>query len=515
MNMTLVKARAGLTNYYHQQVIRNAAMDIDPTLIDQLTEENLMGGVNPATLQMVAVYSGGLNAQATDFANIMGGWNESKGLMMLDFITQDSPVAVEYMHVIGYVTNNGSDQGLTTDAVFTPVMSWKTHETITANFLGGDTPTTTRRMIGGRTDYLLNDGSQAQGMVSMRPNDVIDFSIERAGAQDVIERMEDEGLTGVVPQIGVAGTSIDRVGVIASKRNNLNPSSYAKDILSAGTGYQRNQQLSSNTVDSMGENLSVFDGMFNDLATVSYQASNKEPQLLRDDFFRSMMDVMGQAQMRGFTGYSISDLLCAFENLNDVLDLTFMDKAQFAVNDFTQNTESMGTSQIEEFVSQEITMNIMDLMIKYGLSAINFRGSNCDHFGGDGALSNVVILPYSPASLSEDDFDIGNKVQAFVDELTNQIFAKLNGLRTSDLTPIRFDVNAELFGTCIINMQRVTDQNMSTGFNLQDTGVPTGMCSRVYPTYALNNYSPVIGDKEQAQLAGSNFYTNITNHFSR
>ena len=467
MNMTLVKARAGLTNYYHQQVIRNPVMDLDTTLVDQLTEENLMGGVRPGTLQMVAVHSGGLNAVAADFANIVGGWNESKGLMMLDFITQDSPVAVEYMHVIGYVTNNSSDQGLTTDAMFTPVMSWKSHETITANFLGGDSPTTTRRMIGGRTDYLLNDGSQAQGMVSLRPSDVIDFSIERANSQQLLERMEDEGLDGQVPQVGVAGTDISRIGVIASKRNNLNPSSYAKDILAAGTGFQRNNQLSSNMVDSMGENLNQFDGIYNEMATMSYQASNKEPQLLRDDFFRSMMDVMGQAQMRGFTGYPISDLMCAFENLNDVLDVTFMDKSQFAVNDFTQNTESMGTSQIEEFVSQEITMNIMDLMIKYGLSAISFRGSNCDHFGGDGALSNIVILPYGPASLSEDDFDTGNKVQAFIDDLTNQIFTRLNGIRSSDLTPIRFDVSAELFGTCVINMVRVTDQTMSSGFNLQ------------------------------------------------
>lgn len=512
MNMTLVKARVGLTNYYHQQVIRNTVMDIDSTLIDQLTEENMLGGVRPATLKMVSVFSGGLNAQASDFANIMGGWNESKGLMMLDFITQDSPVAVEYMHVIGYVTNNGSDQGLTTDAVFTPVMSWKTHETITSG-MSLDSPTTTRTMMGGRTDYLLNDGSQQGNMVSIRPNDVIDFSIERASAQDVMNRMEDEGLTGVVPQIGVAGTDISRVGVIASKRNNLNPSSYAHDILTAGTGYQRNNQLSSNMVDTLGENSTQFGAMFDGLANVSYQAGNKEPQLLRDDFFGSMMDVMGQAQLRGFTGYSISDMLCAFENLNDVLDVTFMDKMNFMVNDFTQSTESMGTSQIEEYVSQEITMNIMDLMIKYGLSDISFRGSNCDNFG-DGGLSNVVILPYNPFSLKGDDFDMGNKVECFVNDLTNQIFAKLNGLRTSDLTPIRFDVSAELFGTCVINMIRVTTDNQTSGFNMQDTGVPTGMFSRVYPTYALNNFSPVLGDKETAQVAGSNFFTNIQNFFS-
>lgn len=513
MNMTLTRARVGLTNYYHQQVIRNPIMDLDSVLVDQLTEENLLGGVKATTLRMAAVYSGGLNAQADDFANIQGGWNDSKGLMILDFITKDSPVAVEYTHVIGYITNNGSLEGLTADAVFTPVMSWKTHETITAG-LDIMNPTTTKQTIGGRTDYLLNDGSMASGMVSLRPSDVIDFSMERANADAMREQMEDEGLMGITPSISVAGTDLDRIGVVTSKRNNLNPSSYAQDILSAGTGYQRNNQLSSNMVDSMGENTSQFDGVYDQLVTIGYQTGNKEPQILRDDFFATMRDVMGRAQLRGFTGYSIGDLAMAFENLNEVMDLTFMDKTQVMVEDFTQNTESMGTSLSEEFTSQEITMNIMDLMIKYGLSAINFRGSNCDHFGGDGSLSNVVILPFNPSSLSDDDFDTGSKVEGFVTELTNQIFAKLNGLRPNELTPIRFDVTAELFGTCIINMTRVTAENQGDGFNIQAAGVQEGMSTRVYPTFALNNFSPVIGSKNSAQQAGSNFFTNLQTHFS-
>lgn len=511
--MNLVRARVGLTNYYHQQVIRNTVMDLDSTIVDQLTEENLMGGVKGTTLNMAAVYSAGLNAQASDFANIQGNWNESKGLMMLDFITADSPVAIEYTHVIGYITNNGATQGLTADAVFTPVMSWKSHATTTAS-LDINNPTTTRNQIGGRTDYLMNDGSQASGMVSMRPSDIIDFSMERANADALREQMEDEGLPGMTPTVTVAGTDIDRMGVVSSKRNNLNPSSYAKDILSAGTGFQRNNQLSSNMVDAMGQNDNQFDGIYDQLVTIGYQASNKEPQLLRDDFFATMRDVTGQAQLRGFTGYSIGELAMAFENLEEVMDLTFMDSSQVMVSDFTMNTESMGTSQIEEYTSQEITMNIMDLMIKYGLSEISFRGSNCDHFGGDGNLSNVVILPFNPMSLSNDDFDMGNKVEAFVTELTNQIFAKLNGLRPGELTPIRFDVTAELFGTCIVNMVRVTAQNQGDGFNMQEGGVQEGMSTRVYPTYALNNFSPVMGSKVTAQQAGSNFFSNLQNYFS-
>lgn len=512
-NLRLVRAKAGLTNYYHQQVIRNPVLDIDSTLVDQMTNENLMGGVSQSTLLATAVHSGCLNAQATGYASIQGGWNDSKGLIKLDFIVQDTPVNVEYMHVIGYITNNSSMEGLSLDAIMTPVMSWRTHETITGT-LDIANPTMTRTMMGGRTDYLMNDGSSMNKLVSLRPNDVIDYSIEKAAAQDIMNRMEDEGLNGMQPQITPGASSIDRVGVVTSKRGNVNPTNYAIDILKAGTGFQRDNNISSNMLDHAGENPTQFDNTFGQLGGMSYQASNSEPQLLRDDFFREMQDIMGMTHMRGFNGYTISDLSMAFENINDVLDLTLMDRTQFMAEDYSASTESLGTSQMEEFVSHEITMNIMDLMLKNDIGAISFRGSNCDHFGGDGNLANVVILPYNPSMLKDDDFMAGNKVEAFVEQLTNQIFAKLNGLRSNQLNPLRFDVTAELFGTCVINLQSVNDSNFGDGFSMGDAGmVPVGMQSRCFPTFALSNFSAVLGDTETAQVAGSNFFSNLEAYF--
>lgn len=510
--MQLIKAQAGLTNYYHNQVIRNPLMDIDSTIVDQLTEENMGGGISGSTLMNAAIHSGGLNAVATGYANISGGWNESKGLMKLDFIVEDSTVHVTYLHVIGYITNNGDSAGLTTDAIFTPVMSWKSHETITSSGQM-ENPTTIRRTIGGRTDYLLNDGSAVGSMVTLRPSDVIDYSIERASAQDILERMQDEQMDGMVPSITVAGADVSRTGVIASKRSNINSTSYAMEMLKAGTGYQRDNSISSNMMDGHGENIGVFDDQFNQLSNMASKAHNAEPQMLRDEFFSTMMQELGMTMMRGFNGYSIADLMIPFYNLNEVLDLTFMDQSQFSVNDFTLNTEALGTSNLGEMVSHEIVMNIMDLMLKHSLTAISFRGSNCDNFGGDGGYSNIAILPYNPASLKDDDYQLGNNVNAFVEDLTNQIFTKLNGLRPHDLVPIRFDVSAELFGTCVINIMNVDDTNISMGFSVADTGIPVGMTSRSYPTYALNNFSAILGDKEQAQIQGANFYSNLSTYF--
>lgn len=511
MSIRLVSARAGLTNFYHNQVIRNSALDIDSTIIDQLTEQNISGGITGASLLNAAVMSGGLNAQASGYAQIQGGWNESKGLMHLVFVTEDTPVNVVYMNVIGYVTNNGSMEGLTTDAVFTPVMSWKSHETLTGS-LNIDSPTNVKRTIGGRTDYLVNDGSQGS-MISLRPNDVIDYSIERANQEDIMNRMQDEGLDAFNPTTTVGASDVNRVGVVASKRSNLNPSMYAADILKAGTGYQRNQSISNNMMDSMGTNESAFDGMFNELSNISYQASNVEPNLLRDEFFHEMMDMMGTSQMRGFRGWSILDIQTAFPDLNDVLDLTMMDQSQFPVWDYTQNSEVLGTSQSEDIVSQEITLNIMDLMIKYNLGAINFRGSNCDNFGGDGGLGNIVIVPFNPASLSNDDYQAGPNSVAFAEELKSQIFAKLNGVRAGQMTPLRFDVTAELFGTCVVNVVAVDETNQGMGFSLNDAGGVDGLFARSFPTFAINNFSNVVGDKETAQVAGSNFFSNLESYF--
>lgn len=507
-NITLVSGRAGLTNYYQNQVVRNPAMDIHSTLIDNLTFENHAGGVKASTLKHAAVMSGGLNAQGT-YANIAEGWNTSKGLMLLTFTTQSSPVLTEYMNVLGYISNNQALHGLTMDAMFHPVMSWKTQETITGNMGDLFQPTNVKRQIGARTDYMFNDGSSGTDLVTLRPADVMEFGLEKATHDDVMDRMNEEGLPGMQPRSSPAASSLSRVGVVASKRDNTNPTSYANDILTAGTNYQRNSLFNSNNMELSG---TEWDGMYNELTELSYQSQRKEPQLLRDEFFREMMQMTGNAQTRGFTGYSMADLEMAFPNFDEVLDLTIMTSEEFVAEDYTQNTEQFGTSSQAEITASEIEANMLDLMLKFGLMGISFRGSNCDNFG-DGGLDNIVIFPYAPASLQEDDYQLGQKVEAFVDAMTSQIFTKLNGLSINQMVPIRFDVQAELFGTTTIDLTIVDDNNVGNGFMMDAAGATVGI-KRVFPTFAINTTSPVLGTTTSAHEAGSNFFSNIQSYFS-
>lgn len=511
MSIALVSAKAGLTNHYHQQVIRNPVMNIHSTFIDQLTHENHAGGVKGTTLQHAAVMAGGLNMQASGMANIQEGWGSSKGLMMLDFVTQDSPVFVEYMHVLGYITNNQSLEGLTPDAVFHPVMSWKTQETITSNFGDIQNPTSIQRKTGHRTDYMFNDGSNHESMVTLRPSDVIEYGLEKALAGNVMDQMIEEGLDGFQPTVNPANSSISRAGVIASKRSNTNPTAYATDILTAGTNYQRNSMMQGSTMD-IGGSQTQFDGMYGELNNLSYQANQHEPNIMRDPFFREMMQSLGIQQTRGFNGYSIGDLLMAFGNLDDVLDLTFMAAEDFQAEDFTLNTQSFGTSQMGEVVAAEIEACMLDLMLKYGISMISFRGSNCDNWGGDGALDNIVIIPFNPSSLQDDDFQLGQKCDAFVEAMRTQIFTKLNGMDMNSMMPLRFYVNAEMFGTTTIDLQVVNSDNVNSGFALEESDSQVGIV-RVFPTFAINSTSPILGNSDSAQMAGSNFFSNIESYF--
>jgi hypothetical protein len=506
----LVSAKAGMTNYYHNQVVRNQAMDIPTQLIDELTYENHAGGVKGSTLLHAAVMSGKLNAQAAGMASIQGGWNESKGLMLLKFVTQNSPVLVEYMEVLGYVSNNAAQGALTLDAVFHPVMSWRTKETLTANMGDIANPTSIQRQIGNRTDYMFNDGSSADNLVTIRPSDVIEYGLESASRGDILNRMEDEGMDGFHPVVNPASASIGRSGIITSKRANTNPSSWAKDILQAGVNYQASTMMTGNMDIGVTEN--AFDGMFGELNNLSYQAQQNEPQVLKDPFFREMMQQLGVMQTRGFTGYSIGDLELAFPNINDVLDLTYMDASQFDLADFTQNTQQFGTSQFAEIIASELEANMLDLMLQAGLNGISFRGSNCDKLDGDGGLDNIVILPYAPASLQEDDYQLGQRCDKFVRNLTSQIFTRLNGLTINQMTPVRFNVTAELFGTTTIDLQIVTEDTLTMGFSAEDTNAPVGIV-RAFPTFAINATSPILGTSESAQEAGSNFFTNIESYF--
>ncbi|QDH47047.1 hypothetical protein D6_0057 [Aeromonas phage D6] len=506
--LQLIEVKCGLTNFYPDQVIRNNEMNLNNEIINDMVRENLSGGVTPSTLLHGAALCGGLSAQATDWGQIYGGWNDSKGLMLMKFVQEgNNPVMVEYVHVMGYIHSNNS-QGLDRNAIFVPQYSWRTTERVTAGATF-DMATNIKRTLSHRTDYLINDTYRQEEIVTLRPTDVLDGASNLMCREDTMRLMEQEGLESFDPQTIVAGSSVKRVGVVPSTRSNLNPSAYATECLGGALTIQNNTRNY-----QPGWNGTEMSGNWNTVAEIGAEMRGREPLLTQDEFFRDVRTHSGAVVDNGFGGFSIGDLEVTYPNFEDVLDLTLYDAEMYQQFNYTETSEAMGTSQLGEFVSQEIMMNIMDLMAKNDLAAIKLRGSNCDYQNGDGHLSNVNIIPYDGVSLKDDDFNLGYNMKQLVASLTTQIFVKLNGVNPSNLVPLRFSIEAELMGTCNVSVQIVDMNNASQHFDMAESGNIVGMVNRSFPTFAINNYSSIIGTSDTALQGSQNFLNNVSSYFN-
>jgi hypothetical protein len=525
--MQLISATCGLTNFYVNQVNRLTTLDMSNTTVDELVCNNLMGGVSMAAIANAAALSGSLNAQADSFANIAGGWNESKGLMRLDFLIADNAVHQEFMHVIGYVINNNHSDGLTSDAVFIPQFSWHSTETnVGTGSFGNEIQV--KRSLSRRTDYMLSDGVSNIDVRTLRPSDLFESAMHVSGRSDIQARLEEEmNLNGMgvqlpgadnglpvgmfEPIVTSAAADIGRVGVIASKRSNLNPSMYGMDVLSGALSVQSRTRGFSG--DGLGDerSASLSEGPIGELGNATCAAANREPQILRDEFFSDMMNYMGNAQLRSFRGYSIQDLLNMYENFEQVLNTELFDSSRYPTIDFTQTAQSMGTSNLGEVVGQAIMFNLCDVMMRHGVSMLNLRGSNCDGYNHDGSTGNIAIIPSNVQTFEKDDWTRGQKAEEVINDLTCQIFTHLNGESGRHLTPIRFEIKAELQGNTQIDLVVVDETNVGTDFN--SNNLMNGRLQWVYPTFAINSASCIAGSGDASLTAGTQLFDNIKQYF--
>lgn len=504
-NVFLAAARAGLTNMYHPQVIRNQETNLDSRVIDMLVEEKFScGGVSPTTIMEASALGGSLVAQPLAFAGIQEGWGTSKGIMMLTLCTDQSPILEKYTKVIGYITNNSAPDGLSADAIFTPVFSWQESKTLVAS-LGVD-PTQIKQEFGGFTDYMtVNTEQVINSPVTLRPSDVLNSGMGVVLTRQLADQAEHVGLDygedniGLAPSVN-ASQQIQMLGIVNSRRQNINPTMYSAEILNQSINISQDMGVG-NRLDPQGMFEQNQSGISADgFVQSAYNLAQKESSPSRDEFVRSMLYGLGTGNLAGFTGWSISDLAYVFPNLNDVLDLNLYNGG-FQVNDYTQDTMNMGTSNYGEIVASAITFNLMDVMLRNGISAISITGSNCDSFF-DG---NVVMFPSNPATLIENDPYIAQRITSFMETLDAQVFRHLQGVDKNSKCPVRFSIESQLFGETVVRTTIVNENNISNTGGFEQT--------RVFPTYCLTTFSPVLGDMQTSMVAGSNVVSNIQSYF--
>lgn len=517
--ITLIETIVGLTNYSHAPALRAPAPYMESAMMDELVTQNRVTGVSPTQLKHYSAHLSGLNTNPSELAMIRGGFSEyNKGLMKLTFLLQGGGVSQTRLTVVGYITHNDLDAELSENAIFTPVYSWKTHTTMTVG-TGHDGLTNVQETIGLRTDYLINDGSYGEnrGLASVRPGDVMGAAGDNLAYDDVMTQAAQEG----IPDFKVINTTstgaINQMGVICSNRKNYNPTRYAEELL--GSAVSAQQQLMHNAVqpmwgDATGQNGSMWGGQSTDqmysnemaiISGISATLLNNESKAAYDEFLNYMRDLNGTTTYRGFRGWQIRDLVSMFPNFEETIPphgFVHMDRNRFEVIDYTQIARTFGTSSPFEVIAQELVFNLLDVLISNDLGELSLQGSNYKQMATEDRLSNIVIVPFNGFPLSSSNHRLHHNMVQAAEQLRHQIFNKLNGQHINNMTPIGFEVKAELFGFTTVKL-----------FAPSEYGGEEVSYYFAYPTYAPSPWSPIFTDIETADQLSRGVYSNVKSYF--
>lgn len=503
--LVLVETTVGLTNYSHPPALRAPDPYMPSVLLDELVGINKSEGVSESQLKHYAAHLSGLSTTPNDMATIRNGFSEyNKGMMKLKFCVQSGGIRDDYVSVIGYITDNDLEGELSENAWFTPVFSWK-HQKIARGGVGLDGLCAVREEIGMRTDYLLNDGSQSQskGLASVRPGDVMGNASDNIAYEDTLKQANLEDVV-ISPSINTTSTgAINQVGVVCSNRKNYNPTKYSEALLGGAINAQQKLML---TGHGDGDRMTtMYNSEMGIISDITANMLSKESRAAHDDFLHYMKELNGSTTYRGFRGWQVKDIVCLFPNFAETIPangFSTMDRNRFEVIDFTQIAQVFGTSSVVEVIAQQLVFNILDVLVHNGLGALNIEGSNCDYMATEDRLSNIVLIPSTPAALGDDDFLLAPRQIAACDQLRNQIFNKLNGSSVYTMTPVRIYVESELFGFTQIWISSPSEEDMEPR-----------TIHYAFPTYAPSPWSPVFSDVETANQLSKSVYGNIKSYF--
>lgn len=503
--LVLVETLAGLTNYTHPPALRAPEPYMHSPMLEEMVLQNKSQGISPSQLKMYSAHMGGLNHAPSGTAEIRGGFSEyNKGMMKMKFRVQNGGIHEEYVHVLGYITGNDLEGELSENAWFTPVFSWKSQKSMSTG-IGLDALSMIKEEVGIRTDYLINDGSYSQesGLASVRPGDVMSNAGDSLAFGDVQKEAGEEQVQMASGFNSTSTGAINQLGVVCSNRKNYNPTRYAEDLLGGAINAQ--QKVMFNGVDDGNRVTTMFHSEMNIISDITTDMLNRESRASHDDFLNYMKDLNGATTYRGFRGWQVRDVASMFPNFADTIPATgfvTMDSSRFEVIDFTEISQVFGTSSVAEVIAQEFVFNLLDVLVANGLGGIHIEGSNCDQVATEDRLSNIEMYPSTPASLGDNDVMAGPRMVQACDQLRNQIFNKLNGSSCYQMTPVRFRVEAEMFG--------ITQIWLSTPNEEDREGLTVYMS---FPTYAPSPWSPIFSDVETAHQLTNSIYGNVKSYF--
>lgn len=506
--LILVETLAGLCSYSHAPALRNQTISSDSKLIDRIAIEHMTGSLGAGEIREFAPHLSGLTHSPIAESKIRGGYDEyNKGMMKLLFRVGKENFVTEYLHVLGFVTENDLEYEISEDAVFVPVCSWRESQQVkgAVDRHGRATVTST---LSRRNDYVFNDGTldQYSGWTTIRPTDILSGISNNLNANDVLDTIaENYGTSRDSISLGDASSSLALNSVI-SKRTNVNPTLYSNELLSSIV--KTNSDLSSNRMDSRVTSQLGDINESDYYQSTSSLASSRETKCYEDPFLMAVLEGQSPA---GYRGTRIRDLVHLYPNFGETIPrdgFITLDRHRNPVIDFREISRIFGTSALAETIAYEVVFNILDVITLNGLGIFHCIGTNCgrDDAGHvrrleDHRMSNIEIIPTHYIGLADNDVELHQRADYACEDITNQIMNKLNGMGYHVATPIKFEIESELLGMTKLSIALPTDENPNPLF-----------LTYSFPTYAFSRFSPILTNMDGHKRMCDGVYKNLSSY---
>lgn len=475
--IALVSAIFGMGNNNQDHVHRHNTLNIDSMHIDTLKMEQYHGGVTPSTLNKIAAQSGGISSRPQGYVNIEDGFNVRRGIGLLRFMISENAIEQRELAVMGYLTGGGASvEGIEGRTMFVPVRSWTTSTKNVPDNMGLPMSST---MIASSTQFLQGDPFHQQNLKAIRP---LDVGNEILGMYAVAQ----EDNSNIDNYDGTLNADLNK-HVVVSKTENLNPTHHARELLRIASSTVAQAQYGT-VAASIADNLSG--------------VGIGEMAITENEFFRTMMVGQGHHSLNGFQGFTVAEINNVFANFLDVLNLQMLNTSNFAHVDNLLGSSEYGSTSSHEIIASELAYMTVHLLIKCGLTHLDFSATNNIHDTGGlvGSEDGVeIVIGAFGSVLEHDDYAI-NRVEQFKQLLKAQFFSKYQTGYIHTSTIISVIVNCSVFG----------ETRVEIFFN----GDPSNAKNYVNATYCINRTSTNISGTEVGLAEAKGFMLNIQDFFA-
>lgn len=477
-DIMMTSVRIGMGNPVHQHVHRHNKLSLESQNIDQMLMATAQGGIVESMLNNIAGQSGGLTVNPRGVVNIEDTYNQRRGLAMFKFSVMMDALKEEELVVLCYLAGGGlmEDGGIDPGTMCVPIRSWTIVKESVTNLFDG--MPMVKQAVSASDQFLMGDPTSQNKLRGVRPEDMANEVL------GYISTEQENQHQGGNYQGNVAANLTKHT--LVSKTQNLDSTFHAKQLLKIAGNFLHDKDYNTSLQDSVAGSL--------------YSSSMRENILSENAFFKAMAIGSGRFSWNGFQGYTLGEIMDVFPNLPEVLDMSMLDESRFPVIDEVMLSTAYGATNMVETTAQEIAMLATDLLIRCGLTIIEFSASNdVQEFGGLTDNGGVEIVVGKWMSISDQDGNSLNRMERFKQLFKDKFYTKFNSGYIHQHTVVNIVVNCALFGETSVEVYFNGENDTTERY--------------VNATYYLARTSTNIASTEAGVTESVNFLHNLREYF--